>query len=135
VRVADQLAEHDGEPTVRFQSAEGLAMQMVTVVPGRATAAEFRVRWRSYVEILGTTSDRESANALLRVERLDPQSGIRRALPAPRISVRNGRPPQFAGWLAEGTYWLTFTSPQGQVHRESLQVADKGIKRSFQLPW
>ncbi|HLQ38199.1 MAG TPA: hypothetical protein VK348_10375, partial [Planctomycetota bacterium] len=134
VRVADQVAEQNGNPTVRFESVEALAPLLVTVVPERAATAEFRVRCRGYVEIRGETRDQHASPPELRVELLDT-TGIRRALPAPQPSLHNARPPQFAGYLADGTYWLTFAGPQGQLHRESLQVAGKGIKRSFKLPW
>jgi hypothetical protein len=134
VRVADQLAERDGEPTVRYQCAEALAPVVISVVPGRPAEAEFRVRWRSYVEIQGVPQDHQGPAPALRVERLDA-NGIRRALPSPQPSIRNSRPPLFAGWLAAGSYWLTFTGAQGQVHRETLQVADEAIRKTFPLPW
>ncbi len=114
---------------------EALAPVVAGVLPGRPAEAEFRVRWRSCVEITGMPQDHQGPAPTLRVERLDPETGIRGALPSPRPSIRNSRPPQFAGWLAAGSYWLTFTGAQGQVHRETLQIADRAVRQTIPLPW
>jgi hypothetical protein len=83
VRIADQLAQQDGESTVRFQPVRAAAPLRVAVVPDHPMAAELRVRRRSYIEIVGERRDRHADSPTLCVELLDPVSGIRRAPPPP----------------------------------------------------
>jgi len=135
VAIVDQLAELDGEATVRFAAVQAAASLSVAVGPDRTTVAELRVRRRKYIEILGERRDRHDPSPILYVERLDPATGARRALSSPLRSARAGRPPQFAGYLGDGIYWLTFIGPHGEVHRDSLSVPGAQARLRIKLPW
>ena len=135
VAIVDRLAEQDGEATVRFAAVQAVAPLSVAVGPDRTTVAELRVRRRKYIEILGERRDRHDPSPVLYVERLDPVTGARRALPQPLSSKRTSRPPQFAGYLGEGLYWLTFVGPHGELHRASLLVPGSQARHRIKLPW
>lgn len=132
-----RIALHDeicGERILRYQPVDATAAIDVEVPAGVVTPIDVHVRYRAYVRLRALDRDGAMGDGVLAVERLDEREGTLRILPAPWQRGSRSGDAHFDGYLAPGTYALTFSSGERQ-HRDTLVVTRENVDRSLPLPW
>ncbi len=137
LETAAEAVTDDLGPAVCFQPIEILEPPTAQVTLGEVTSADLPVRYRTYARLRGGKAGGGlHRRATLRVDRLDPRAGVQRILPAAWQTGSTHGGAHFEGYLLPGSYLLTFTGPNGEVHRAPLEVTGQDkLDRAFTLPW
>ncbi|MCA8966987.1 MAG: carboxypeptidase regulatory-like domain-containing protein, partial [Planctomycetes bacterium] len=126
--------EECGEKILRYLPVDATDPIEVDIPAGAVTPIDLHVRYRAYVRLRAHDRSGAMGDGVLAVERLDEQLGTLRILPAPWQRGSRSGDTHFDGYLAPGTYALTFTSGERQ-YRDTLVVTRENVDRTLTLPW